>query len=337
LSKDEGDRIARKSRGHLDDPHLSVCESCGAMADESFDCRTYAGSADLALLQDFASRALAARFPLDATWHRGDFSWQLMPHYDQPHPVRMWFGRAGLEAVAMFETPGKLLLEIVPSSERLLAEMLARAGHAALRGGQSALLVRVFDSDVQRIAALKSLGYTESGPESVSFRIALAKPLVLRAPHTGYRLRDCVGIDAEKRAAAHRDAWNDLSAIGLPDTRSSFSAEVYRGLRAAPGYDPTLDILVEAPSGELVANCIAWADHESRIGTFEPVGTHARYRRQGLARLAVQEGLRRLQERGMRFGRVSTAHFNAPAIATYAASGFELHDRASWWSKALVA
>jgi ribosomal protein S18 acetylase RimI-like enzyme len=307
------------------------------MPDESFDIRTYAGSGDLALLQDFASRALAARFPLNATWHPGDFAWQLMPQYDRPHRVRMWFGEAGLEAVAMFEAPGKLLFEIMPASEHLLSAMLARAEHAALRGGQSALLVRVFDSDTRRIAALKTLGYTESAPESVSFRIDLAKPLPTRAPPSGFRLRDCLGIDPERRAAAHRDAWNDLSEIGLPDARSSFSADVYLGLRNAPGYDPALDILVEAPSGELVANCIAWADGLSRVGTFEPVGTHARYRRQGLARLAVQEGLRRLQKRGMRFGRVSTAHFNAPAIAAYSASGFELHDRASWWSKTHVA
>jgi hypothetical protein len=32
---------------------------------------------------------------------------------------------------------------------------------------------------------------------------------------------------------------------------------------------------------------------------------------------------------------VFTAHFNAPAIATYLSSTFELVDRSSWWTKQL--
>jgi len=62
-----------------------------------------------------------------------------------------------------------------------------------------------------------------------------------------------------------------------------------------------------------------------------------RYRKRGLARSAILEGLRRLKQRGMAWGRVSTARFNRPAIAAYASSGFTLIDRASWWSKPLTA
>ena len=301
------------------------------------DSRDYQSPSDLELLRQFASAALVARFPLNATWHPGDFCWQLMPQYDQPHRVRLWFGGGGLEAVAMFEAPGKLLLEILTGREDLLGEMLARAEGSVLRAGKSSLFVRVFDSDRERLAALHALGYSQSGPEGVSFRIDLSQPLPTLVALHGFRLRDCVDVDPALRAAAHRDAWNDLSEIGLPDARSSFSEATFVGLKNAPGYDPTLDILVEAEDDALVANCIAWLDAPSGIGSFEPVGTHARFRRRGLARLALGEGLRRLKERGMRWGRVSTAHFNAPAIATYASCGFELHDRSSWWTKALHA
>lgn len=65
------------------------------------------------------------------------------------------------------------------------------------------------------------------------------------------------------------------------------------------------------------------------------MGTHADFRGLGLARAVNVEGLRRLKARGMAWGRVSTAHFNAPAIATYLSCGFEIIDRLSWWTKAL--
>ena len=297
--------------------------------------RTYSGRADLALLQDFASRALAARFPLDSVWHPGDFAWQLKPDYDRPHRLRLWLKEDRAAAVALFEADDKLLLEILPESEALLAEILERAERSASRAGQTALFVRAYDKDAQRLAALAARGYVRAGPEGVCFRIDLAQDLPAPDPPAGFRVRDSNAIDAARRAAAHRDAWNDLSEIGLPDARSSFTTEVYEGLKGAPGYDPTLDILVENEQGELVANCIAWSDGGSLIGTFEPVGTHARYRRQGLARLAILEGLRRLKARGMRWGRVSTAHFNAPAIASYSACGFTRIDRSRWWCKML--
>ena len=106
-------------------------------------------------------------------------------------------------------------------------------------------------------------------------------------------------------------------------------------LAASPVYDPSLDILAETEDGRLVGGCICWADARSGVGTFEPVGTHVDYRGQGLARAVNVEGLRRLKARGMAWGRVSTAHFNAPAIATYLSCGFEIIDRTALWTKAL--
>jgi len=307
------------------------------MTSDRFETRSYQGRADLLLLQQFASVALAARFPLDATWHPGDFAWQLMPDYERAHPVRMWFDGERVGAVAMVEAPSRLLLEILPQSMALLPEILARAERSARRAGQPALSVRVYEKDRQRSAQLAHLGYAKSGPDGVIFRCDLSQRLPAHDSMSGFRICDSIGIDPVRRAKAHRDAWDDLSEIGLPEARSSFTTEVYEGLREAPGYDVALDILVEAENGELVANLICWRDEGSRIGSFEPVGTHSLYRRRGLARAAIREGLRRLKERGMAWGRVSTAHFNRPAIATYVASGFTLIDHANWWSKSLNA
>ncbi|MBV9418957.1 MAG: GNAT family N-acetyltransferase, partial [Alphaproteobacteria bacterium] len=144
------------------------------------------------------------------------------------------------------------------------------------------------------------------------------------------------GVDPAARAKAHRDAWDDLSEIGLPDARSTFFEEVYCGLAVAPGYAPSLDILVVASDGTFVANAVCWADAASGIAVFEPVGTNAKYRKRGLAKLAMQEALRRVKARGHREARVSTAHFNKPAIAAYTGAGFTLYDRWHWWTKPLA-
>jgi GNAT superfamily N-acetyltransferase len=298
----------------------------------------YSGRTDLALLLAFASRAFASRLPLNADWHPGDIVWELKGGYDQPHPLTMWRGPEGVEAASCAMSADTLWLEVLPECEHRLPAIVAALERARLDATDDAaphLSIRAFAGDTRRTAALAAIGYAMSGPEGVWFRTDLAQPLPALAPPSGFRIRDSVGIDVARRAKAHRDAWNDLAQIGMPDVRSSFSTEIYCSLRAAPLYDPALDILVEADDGTLVANCIAWADTTSSVGIFEPVGTHAAYRRRGFARLAIVEGLRRLQARGLRWGGVGTAHFNAPAIATYLSCGFTLFDQTAWWSKTL--
>jgi ribosomal protein S18 acetylase RimI-like enzyme len=257
-----------------------------------------------------------------------------MPEYDRPHRVRMWLSGGRVEAVTMFSSVNRLSLEILPDAEDLLPEIIGRAERSVLRAHQQTISVRAFEGDTRRVAALEALGYVAGEPEGVSFRIDLAKPLADFPVPKGFRVRDSVGIDPAARAKAHRDAWDDLSEIGLPNARSQFSEDRYRGLMTAPNYDPTLDMLVEAEDGTLVVNALCWADEGSGVGVFEPVGTHAQFRKRGLTKLAMREALRRIQKRGLKTGRVGTAHFNRPAISAYSGAGFELFDRDRWWIKA---
>ena len=293
----------------------------------------YLGAGNLAPLLSFGSRAFAERFPLPANWHPGDFVWELHARRDRPQPIQMWGSTAGVTAVAWFMGPARLLFEVLPDSEYLVPEIVAHAENAVHDRGE--LSIRAFESDSRRVTALQRLGYRRAAPEGVWFRMDLSAPPPAFDPPDGFSTRDSVGIDPARRAGAHRDAWNDLSRIGLPDARSGFTTEAYLSLRAAPVYDPELDLLVQSPEGELVANCICWADARSGIGVFEPVGTHAAYRGRGLARLAILEGCGRLRASGHGWARVGTAHFNAPAISAYRSCGFELYDRTSWWTKSL--
>ncbi|MBP7649606.1 MAG: GNAT family N-acetyltransferase [Phenylobacterium sp.] len=293
--------------------------------------RDHAGADDLPVLLDFASRSLTARFPLDAGWHPGDLAWELKDTQGKPQDIRLWEAADGVVAVAWEIEPGDLWFEALPTHDHLIDEALDWASAELCKSGR--LRVRSLEGDVRRAEALEARGYRLTTPESVRLRLDLNGEMQAPPLPPGMALRDCVGIDPEARAASHRDAWSHLAHIGLPKARSSFSAETYQRLVALPGYDPSLDILVEAPGGRLAGGSLCWADPVSGMGTFEPVGTHVDFRGLGLARAATLEGLRRLKARGLRHARVSTAHFNAPAIATYRSAGFEVIDRMAWWER----
>ena len=302
--------------------------------------RPHAGSPDLPALFAFASRSLRDRFPLEANWHPGDFAWQLKDAGATRLDMRLWSAPSGLAAVAWFVGPGGLWLECLPDHENLVVEALAWAEETLRaerpRLGAARLSVKLQDNDARRIALLETRGYQRTVAESVRFRRALDIAIPPPDPPDGIRTRDCIGIDPEARAACHRDAWSHLGHIGVADARSTFTAQTYGRLLASSRYDPTLDIVAETTDGRLVASCLCWPDEDSGIGTVEPVGTHVDYRGRGLARAVNLEGLRRLKAMGMAWARVSTAHFNAPAIATYRSCGFEVVSRTYWWTKAMA-
>jgi len=63
-------------------------------------------------------------------------------------------------------------------------------------------------------------------------------------------------------------------------------------------YRADLDCIAVAPDGRVAAYCLAWLDDETRAGELEPVGTHADFRRRGLAAAVCAFALQRLRDEG---------------------------------------
>jgi ribosomal protein S18 acetylase RimI-like enzyme len=103
----------------------------------------------------------------------------------------------------------------------------------------------------------------------------------------------------------------------------------------SPTYRPELDLVVIGP-GEAFATCtIIWFDEQNRIGVFEPVGCHPQYRRRGLTKAMMFEGMRRLQALGAERAFVASAHDNAASNHLYESCGFQFIERVRNWTKAL--
>src|SRR4051794_22722208 len=75
--------------------------------------------------------------------------------------------------------------------------------------------------------------------------------------------------------------------------------------------------------------CLAWLDDENRVGELEPVGTHADFRRRGLAAAVCAFALRRLREEGAElavvYARGNAAYAGPKQL--YESLGFRPHAR----------
>jgi ribosomal protein S18 acetylase RimI-like enzyme len=156
-----------------------------------------------------------------------------------------------------------------------------------------------------------------------------------RLPRTeapaGYTVRGMAGEhEAASRARASRAAFQ---------TKKPWEAylENYVKFTHSPVYDRELDVVAVDREGEIGAFAICWMDPVSKIGLFEPVGTHPDHQRRGLGRSVLLEGMRRMAERGMRTAEVSTYSDNPAALGLYRSLGFRIDANLLTYGKPITA
>lgn len=94
-----------------------------------------------------------------------------------------------------------------------------------------------------------------------------------------------------------------------------------------PEYIPDLDLVCVAPNGQLAAFCICWLDKSVNgniTGQIEPLGVHADFRKLGLGKAILAEGLKRLSEKGARNIYVQTDNYRNAAFKLYESAGFHV-------------
>ena len=150
---------------------------------------------------------------------------------------------------------------------------------------------------------------------------SLDEPVPEPALPAGYEVRAVAETgETSNRAAAQREVWRPWSVGRVSDGD-------YARFMRLPGYNRDLDIVAVTPDGEIAAYVNGWVDPVNRIGDFGPVGARPAYRRQGLTRAVLCEGLRRLKAHGMDRVCVSTGVSNMPAQRLYESVGFRIVNR----------
>lgn len=97
-------------------------------------------------------------------------------------------------------------------------------------------------------------------------------------PPTLLRFDARADVRLEGALGAELLAWGEERRRGFAPGRPRFAdvrsmAEWEQELRAADGFDPELDLVLELADGAFAGYCIAWVERALGIGSFEPVGT----------------------------------------------------------------
>jgi ribosomal protein S18 acetylase RimI-like enzyme len=295
----------------------------------SLTSRRYETDQDLqqmqALLMEASARAAGRHYP-----HVGDLTWTyfiLSCHLDPHEHIRLWHDAAGtLVGYAILGEDPSFECQVLPEYawSGIEAEALAwveerlvtlRRQDADRWSGN--LVSGAMQDDAERIAFLEQHGLRPGAHVEVHMLRSLHEPIGPSALPPGCRVRAVAGVeDVSDRAAIQREVWQPwyVSRVGAGD---------YARLMHLPAYERDLDVVAATPEGVIASYVNGWLDPVNRIGDFGPVGARPAYRRQGLTRAVLLEGLRRMQARGMDRVCVSTGESNAPALRLYASIGFK--------------
>ncbi len=280
----------------------------------------------LDMLIEARSRTNDWRYP-----HVGELLFNFLmvaSHLDPKEHIRLWHNGDKLVGYAMLAEDPKFDFQALPEykwrgietealswAEALVAEL--RKQDPQRWGGPIVSGAR--QDHLERIAFLEQHGFRQGGEFSeVNMLCSLDEPIPKAVIPAGCQVRAVAGAsEIPDRAAAHREVWQ-------PWTDGNVSDEDYAYFMRLPGYIRDLDVVAVAPDGAIAAFVNGWIDPVNRIGDFGPVGARPAYRRQGLTRAALLEGLRRMQAHGMNRVCVSTGVANTAAISLYESVGFKI-------------
>ena len=285
------------------------------------EIRSYEGLQDLQAMLDLLSKGCQADNGTHYV-HRGDLQWWLFytftPAEIWQSNIQLWMKEGELAGWALLSKEEQAFDVFVaphlhgsPMEQEMLACAVENMSEL-----ENLETIWVAENDDVRIRWLEANGFTPQQHQSVYFKRSLSGPLNGPPLPPGYSIRAARGAeDAQLRAAC--------SYAAFEQTRS-FEEYWPRTLRFMQSsvYVPEHELFVVAPNGEVAAFCIVWTDELTKVGHFEPVGTHPDYQRKGLGKSLIFEALRRLQAEGMCEADLCTNHTNLPAIGLYELVGF---------------
>ncbi len=257
-------------------------------------------------------------------------SWAL----DDPENVRLWRDESGrlLAWMVMHVSFYSLDFACRPEMEAaLLPEMLAWADERSRAHPEMIPLgtpeskpcwfVNVFADQPARLRLLEAAGFASQADvgENSWTKVFMQRPADLpvndyRIP-PGFTVRPLNGEgEVEAYVQVHRETFGS----------KNMTADWRRRTLRHPAHVPDLDLVAVAPNGRLGAFCVCWLDPEDAIGQIEPLGCHPDFRRYALGRVALAEGLRRLQAHGAKKIFVETDNWRNTAFQLYESLGFEV-------------
>lgn len=210
--------------------------------------------------------------------------------------IRIWEDIRKIVAVVHYESRlGEAFFQFHPAYRHLNQQMLDYA-EENLHGesketGKKYLRAYVNETDEDFLSLVRDRGYQED-VDSIRplYKFVIPNRIPIIQLPNGFHLTSLAEeCDWEK---VHRVLWRGFNHQGEPPAGET-ELEERRKMFDTPNGRRELKIAIKAPDGNFVAFCGVFYEATHKIAYVEPVATDPDYRRLGLGKAAVLEGIRR--------------------------------------------
>jgi predicted N-acetyltransferase YhbS len=239
--------------------------------------------------------------------------------------IGIWEARGHVAAVVHPEhTMGEAYFEVDPDDAVPWPDLLDYAEErlSVPERGVRRLRIAVHDADVGFQQLASSRGYVPLDERDPMSALAVAEAQSPAPLPAGFRLRSLA--DDNDLGKVDRALWRGFNHGDEPPEGGEADREL---MQSAPNYRHDLNIVVQAPTGQFVSYCGMWYEPVRSIAMVEPVATDPDYRRMGLGRAAVLEGVRRCAALG------ATVAYVGSTKSFYQSMGFRRAYGSTFWQR----
>lgn len=244
--------------------------------------------------------------------------------------IGIWEENGVVVAVATYESGlGEAFFQFHPAYRHLRQELFDYAENnlagVSSKDEQKYLCAFVNDVDREFVALVEARGYRREYQESrTMLQFPIPDPFPPIHLPDGFRLTSLA--EECDWAKVHQVLWRGFDH-GDDVPMNEAELESRRAMFDTPKARRDLKIAVVAPNGEFAAFCGMFYEPAGKFAYVEPVATDPRYRRLGLGKAAVLEGIRRCGAIG------ATEAFVGNDLPIYRAIGFKEVYKSECWVK----
>jgi len=240
------------------------------------------------------------------------------------HRFGLWEDENTLIGIACYDMyPGECFISVKNSFNSLLPEMISYSEKylSEKNNGKTSLAISIIDKEIEKKKLLEESGYTKIQSEPVTV-FQYNNPFPPQILPEGFSV---ISLDDENDFKKINDClWYGFNHGPEPDPDNDIDCRIL--MQSGPNFRKDLTTIIKAPNGEYACYAGMWFDKQNNYAYLEPLATVPKYRRMGLATVAIVEGMKKTKALGANYCFGGTGKF-------YKSIGFNVIANRELWKK----
>ena len=210
------------------------------------------------------------------------------------HRFGLWEDENELVGITCYDMyPGECFISVKNSFNSLLPEMINYSEEylSEQNNDKTYLTISIIDKEIEKKVLLEKYGYTKIYSEPVTV-FPYENPFPDKTLPKGFSV---ISLEDENDFNKIHDClWYGFDHGPEPDPDNDIDSRILA--QSGPNFRKDLTTIIKAPNGEYACFAGMWIDNQNKYAYLEPLATVPKYRRMGLAKAALIEGMKKTKE-----------------------------------------